>query len=129
MQTLVATCDHTEVKGNNLRSKSSLHDRNFRKFWRYFVHLIFVGSPFFQNTKSSTQIWIKKSCGENFCHHGNCFKKIDYFWKSCFQILVFDKRQMKRLQTRKTKLQEEIQKNLDEVVKELWESRSQLLCW
>ena len=45
-----------------------------------FFHLIFVGSPFFQNTKSSSQIWIKKSYGENFCPHGNCFKKIDYFW-------------------------------------------------
>ena len=26
-----------------------------------------------------------------FCLHGNCCKKIDYFWKYCFQILVFDK--------------------------------------
>ena len=57
---------------------------------RHLFHLIFVGSPFFQNTKSSSQIWIKKSCGKISCPHGNCFKKIDYFWKSCFQILVFD---------------------------------------
>ena len=52
--------------------------------------------------------------------------KIDIFEK-----LVFDKWQMKWLQTRKRKLQEEIQKSLAEakVIKELWESRSQLLYW
>ena len=38
--------------------------------------------------------------------------KIDIFEK-----LVFDKRQIKWLQTRKRKLQKEIQKSLDEVVK------------
>ena len=47
-----------------------------------------------------------------------------------FQIVVFDKQQINWLQTRKRKLQEEIQqKSLDEFVKELWESRSQLLYW
>ena len=83
--------------------------------------------PFFQNTLHKFEL--KKSYGEKFCHHGNCFKKIDYFWKSCFQKLVFDKRKMIWLQTRKRKLQEEIQKSLDEVVEELQESRSQLLYW
>ena len=130
MQTQVANCNHTEVKGNNLRSKSSIHDRNFWKFWKYFFHLIFVRSPFFQNTRSSSQIWIKKSYSENFCPHGNCFKKIGYCWLwSCFQILVFGKQQIKWLQTRKIKLQKEIQKSLDKVVKKLWESCSKLFCW
>ena len=39
MQAQVANFNHTQVKGNNLRSKSNIHDRNFC--------LIFVGSPFF----------------------------------------------------------------------------------
>ena len=97
-----------------------------------FFHLIFVGSPpffVFQNTKSSSQIWIQMSYGKNFYPHGNCFKKIDYFWKFCFQIFVFDKRQVKSLHTRKRKLQEEIPESLEQVVKEFRESRSQLLCW
>ena len=34
-----------------------------------------------------------------------------------FQILIFDKRQMKLLQTEREKLQEEIHEGLDEVVK------------
>ena len=34
-----------------------------------------------------------------------------------FQILIFDKRQMKLLQTEREKLQEEIHESLDEVVK------------
>ena len=51
----------------------------------FFFQLIFIGLPFlvfffFQNTKSSSQIWIKISYG---------------IFKSCFQILVFDKRQVK----------------------------------
>ena len=59
-------------------------------------HLIFVGSPFvFSNTKSSSQIWIQMSYGENCYRHG--FKNIDYFWNSCSQILVFDKGQVKWL--------------------------------
>ena len=41
------------------------------------------------------------------------------FLKNYFQILVFGKWQMKWLQTRKRKLQEEIRKSLDEVVKEV----------
>ena len=41
--------------------------------------------------------------------------------KHCFQILVFDKRQVKWLHARKRKLQEEIQKSLDEVVIESFE--------
>ena len=85
--------------------------------------------PFFKILKALHKSELQKSYVENFCPHGNCFKKIDYFWKSYFQKLVFDKRQIKWLQTRKRKLQEEIQKSLDEVVKELWESRSQLLYW
>ena len=32
MQTQVATCNHTEVKGNSLRSKSSIHDRISENF-------------------------------------------------------------------------------------------------
>ena len=44
---------------------------------------------FFQNTKSFSQIWIKKSNSKNFCPHGNRFKKIDYFWNFHFQILVY----------------------------------------
>ena len=39
------------------------------------------------------------------------------FLKNYFQILIFDKRQIKLLQTRKKKLQEEIHESLDEVVK------------
>ena len=37
--------------------------------------------------------------------------------KNYFQILIFDKRQMKLLQTEREKLQEEIHESLDEVVK------------
>ena len=85
----------------------------------FFFHLIFVGSPFFFKILKALQL--KKSYDENFCPHGNCFKKIDYIWKSCFQKLVFDKWQMKWHQTKKRKLQEEIQKSLDKVVKEHWE--------
>ena len=108
MQTQVAIFNHMEVKGNNLRSKSSI-------CW---IDL------FFQNAKSLSQIWIKKSYRESFCPHGNCFNKIDYFWNPCFQVLVFDKWQMKWLQRRKRKLQEEMQKSIVEVVKELQESCS-----
>ena len=39
------------------------------------------------------------------------------FLKNYFQILIFDKRQMKLLQTEREKLQEEIHESLDEVVK------------
>ena len=45
-------------------------------------------------------------------------RKLIVFESLVFEKLVFDKRQMKWLQTRKRKLQEEIQKSLDEVVKE-----------
>ena len=109
MQIQVATCNHTEVKGNILRSKSSIHDRNFRKFWRYFFHLIFVGSTFFffQNTKSSSQIWIKKSYGESFCPHGNCFKKIIFeklfsnigFWQTTNEMASNKKKKASRRNT------------------------------
>ena len=130
MQTQVANGNHTEVKGNNLRSNQAFTTEISEKYWKYFFHLIFVRSPFFQNTRSYSQIWIKKSYSENFCPHGNCFKKIGYCWLwSCFQILVFGKQQIKWLQTRKRKLQKEIQKSLDEVVKKLWESRSKLFYW
>ena len=47
--------------------------------------------------------------------------------KLSFQISVFDKRQVKWLKTRKRKLQEDIQKSLDEIVKEFHKSPSQLL--
>ena len=104
MQTQVATYNHTEDKGNNLRSQSSIHDRNFWKFGRFFFHLIFVGSPFFfKILKALHKFELKKSYDENFCPHGNCFKKIDYIWKSCFQKLIFDKWQMKWYQTKKKK--------------------------
>ena len=127
MQTQVANGNHTEVKGNNLRSNQAFTTEISEKYWKYFFHLIFVRSPFFQNTRSSSQIWIKKSYSENFCPHGNCFKKIGYCWLwSCFQILVFGKQQIKWLQTRKRKLQIEIQKSLDKVVKKLWESCSKM---
>ena len=130
MQTQVANGNHTEVKGNNLRSNQAFTTEISEKYWKYFFHLIFVRSPFFQNTRSSSQIWIKKSYSENFCPHGNCFKKIGYCWLwSCFQILVFGKQWIKWLQTRKRKLQKEIQKSLDKVVKKLWESCSKLFYW
>ena len=133
IQTQVATCNHTTVKVNDLRSKSSIHDRYFWKFWRCFFsfNLSWIALFCFFNiiTKSSSQIWIQMYYGKNFCPRGNVFKKIDYFWNSCFQILVFDKRQMKWLQTRKRKLQEEIPNNLEEIVKELRESCPRLLCW
>ena len=130
MQTQVANGNHTEVKGNNLRSNQAFTTEISEKYWKYFFHLIFIRSPFFQNTRSSSQIWIKKSYSENFCPHGNCFKKIGYCWLwSCFQILVFGKQWIKWLQTRKRKLQKEIQKSLDKVVKKLWESCSKLFYW
>ena len=69
----------------------------FKNFEGTLFHLIFTGSPFFaffESTTCSSQIWIKISHGKNFCPHGNCFKKIDDFLKSSFQILVFDKRQV-----------------------------------
>ena len=73
-------------------------------------HSIFVRSPFFvfSNTKSSSQIWIEMSNGENFYRYG--FKKIDYFWNSSSQILVFDKGQVKWLQTRKRKFKKKYQR-------------------
>ena len=100
-------------------------------FWPFtiycFFHLILVGSPFFffffKILKGPTNL-NKKSNNKKFSPHGNCFKKIDYFWKSHFQILVFDKQQMKWFQTRKRKLQEETQNSLDEVVNDFWESCS-----
>ena len=48
-----------EVKGNNLRSKSSIHDRNFRKFWKYFFCLVFVGLPFFKILKALHKFELK----------------------------------------------------------------------
>ena len=117
MQTRVATCNHTEVKGNNIRSKSSIHDRNFPKFWRYFF--------------SFDLCWIALFCFFEVLHALHKFElkyltaKISVpmviVLKYCFQILVFDKRQVKWLQTRKRKLQEEIRKSLDEVVIESFE--------
>ena len=129
MQIQVATCNHTEVKGNILRSKSSIHDRNFRKFWRYFFHLIFVGSTFFffKILKALHKFELKNLTVKVSVPMVTALRKL--FLKNYFQILAFDKRQMKWLQTRKRKLQEEIHKNLHEVVKDLWESRSQFLCW
>ena len=125
MQTQVANCNHTEVKGNILGSKSSIHDRNFWKFWRYFFHLIFAGSTFFQNTKSSSQIWIKKSHGKSFCLHDNCFKKIIFeklfsninFWQTADEIASNKKKKASKVK----------HESLDEVVKKHWESRSQIL--
>ena len=32
MQNKVATGNNTSIKGNNLKSKSDIHDMNFRKF-------------------------------------------------------------------------------------------------
>ena len=52
---------------------------------------------------------------------------IALFSNSCFQILVFDKRQVKWLQTGKRKFQEKIPKSLEEAVKEHRGSFSQLL--
>ena len=129
----IASCNHTTVKVNDLRSKSSIHDRYFWKFWRCFFsfNLSWIALFCFFNiiTKSSSQIWIQMYYGKNFYPRGICFKKIDYFWNSCFQILVFDKRQVKWLQTKKRKPQEEILHNSEEVVKELRESRPRLLYW
>ena len=128
MQIQVVTCNHTEVKGNILRSKSSIHDRNFRKFWRCFFHLIFVGSTFFfKILKALHKFELKNLTVKVSVPMVTALRKL--LLKNYFQILVFDKRQMKWLQTRKRKLQEEIHKNRDEVVKDLWESRSQFLCW
>ena len=129
----IASCNHATIKVNDLRSKSSIHDRYFWKFWRCFFsfNLSWIALFCFFNiiTKSSSQIWIQMYYGKNFYPRGICFKKIDYFWSSCFQILVFDKRQVKWLQTKKRKPQEEIRHNSEEVVKELRESRPRLLYW
>ena len=32
MQSEVATCNNTPIKGNNLKKKSDIHERGFRKF-------------------------------------------------------------------------------------------------
>ena len=126
MQTQVGTCNHAEVKGNILGSKSSIHDRNFRKFWRYFFHLIFAGSTFFfKILKALHKFELKNPTVKVSVPMLIALRKL--LLKNYFQILIFDKRQMKLLQTRRKKLQEEIHESLDEVVKEHWESRLQFL--
>ena len=128
MQTQVAYCNHTEVKGNILGSKSSIHDRNFRKFWTYFFHLIFAGSTFFfKILKALHKFELKNPTVKVSVPMLIALRKL--LLKNYFQILIFDKRQMKLLQTRRKKLQEEIHESLDEVVKEHWESRLQFLYW
>ena len=47
MRTQATIFNDRTVKGNDLKSKSSIYDRDFRKIFRYFFHLIFVGLPFF----------------------------------------------------------------------------------
>ena len=47
MQNQPANCNKMAVKENNLNTNSNVHDRDIQKFWRYFLHLIFVELLFF----------------------------------------------------------------------------------
>ena len=109
MQNQVATSNNTPIKRNNLKSKSEIHDRDFRKFWRYFF-------PFY--VRWNALFWAFE-----------ILKAPHKFELKCLQVLVFDNRQVKWLQTRKRKLPKETPKSLEKFVKELRESRSQLLYW
>ena len=109
MQNQVPTSNNTSIKRNNLKSKSEIHDRDFREFWRYFF-------PFYVR-------WIALFWAFEI------LKALHKFELKCLQVLVFDNRQVKWLQTRKRKLPKETPKSLEKFVKELRESRSQLLYW
>ena len=63
----------------------------------------FAGS--FETNFERKKPW-EKNVSENYQVSQNLKKFLDYFSKSCFQILVFDKRQVKWLRTRKRKFQE-----------------------
>ena len=125
MQTQVTTCNHMKLKEIILETNQAFMTEISENFEGTFFHLIFFGLPFFCFFKILKALHKFELIS---APHGNCFKKIDYFWKSCFQILVFGRAQVKWLQTRKRKLQE-IQKSSDKVVKDCREICSQLLCW
>ena len=59
----------------------------------------------FETNLERNKPWEKNLSG-NYQVSQNLKKLLDYFSKSCFQILVFDKRQVKWLRTRKRKFQE-----------------------
>ena len=86
-----------------------------------------LDQPFFQNTKSSSQIWIKKSYGKSFYPHVNCFKEI--IFEKLFSNINSWQKTNEIASNKKKKLQEEIRESLDEVVKEHWESPLQFLYW
>ena len=132
MQTQVASCNHTEVKGNILGSKSSIHDRNFRKLWRYFFHLIFAGSTFFfKILKALHKFELKNPTVKVYVPMLVALRKL--FLINYFQILIFDKRQMKLLQTRRKKLQEEYTrawtKSLKSIEKVVYSFSTEKMFW
>ena len=104
-QILHMSTSHVWIQMSNVEI---IFPNEFQKF--PLLVLAFTNESWEENSSDNYQVSqnLRKLVQRKFPSEGNFSKKIDYFSKPCYQILVFDKQQVKWLQTRKIKSQEKI---------------------